>query len=145
MAHVRLLNTHQANQFNWNWLDLSKAFAIVGKTRCRYGSSEPIGGRGQGGRRAPKISKIIFFLNFYWFYWFNVQHVQAYQALVPFSTWIDFNLRCDDTGFLAWLRKKIFSYVIKNLPPRNLWIGATVWIKERKQKFESCNSSHLSS
>ena len=34
----------------------------------------------------------------------------------------------DDTGFLAWLRKKKIFYVIKKFCPlpRNLWIGATV-------------------
>ena len=79
-----------------------------------------------GGMGAPKISKMIYFFKFYWFYWFNVQYVHACQDLVPFSTWIDFNIGGDDTRFLAWLRKKKISYVIKIPPPRNLWIGVTV-------------------
>ena len=44
-------------------------------------------------------------------------NVHAYQALVRFSTWIDFNIEGDDTGFLAWRRKKMFP-VIKNVAPK---------------------------
>ena len=54
----------------------------------------------------PKISKMIFFLNFIGFIdsMFIMYSVHAYQALVPFSTWIYFNIRGDDTEFLAGLR-----------------------------------------
>ena len=82
--------------------------------------------RGAGGPSPPRFPKWYIFWKFHRFYWFNVQYVQAYQDLVHFSTWIDFNIESDDTGFSAWLRKKIvFLRHKKFCPPRNLWIGAT--------------------
>ena len=74
----------------------------------------------------PKISKMIFVLKCYWFCWFNVQYIHSYQALVPFSEWIDFNIGGDETGFLAWRRKKKFLHHKKDSPPRNLWIDVLV-------------------
>ena len=65
---------------------------------------------------APKTPTFPKWCKFYWFHWFNFQYIHEYQALVTFSTWIDFN--ADNAGavhrdyFLCCLRHK------KKLPPR---------------------------
>ena len=81
-----------------------------------------LGGGGAGGPSPPPPQDFQndIFLKFYWFYWFNVQYVHTYQALVPFSTWIDFNIGGDDTGFLAWRRKKKFFLPHKKFCPQEI-------------------------
>ena len=75
--------------------------------------------RRQGGRRPPQdFQNDIFFKNFYWFYWFNVQYVHAYQDLVPFSTWIDFNIGVMIRVFGMTAQKFFFLCHKKFCPPK---------------------------
>ena len=48
---------------------------------------------------------------FSWFYWFNFKYVHAYQVLVPFSTWIDFNKGFWHVAFGMTAKKLKINYV----------------------------------
>ena len=66
---------------------------------------------------------------------FNIYYVHAYQALVPFCAWIDFNKGCWHTAF-GVMAQKTNSYVIQNFAPKKCvnwrhWIH-WVWSKALK-------------